>query len=183
MGTIRLCRVDDAVRDYWAYHDATCIGEVRARGWGTSELHMADGRYLMRRDDTADALKGAGGVGRAMLNVLRLNARYSLRDGERVLARTERRFSLSTRRDGFVVHPGACDAPAWTLGRPGALRGPWSILDGETAIGQVAEHRGGREFAWHGPDIGAPAALFVLHSLHRQFGAHPDAGGDSGGGE
>lgn len=118
-----------------------------------------------------------------MLNVLRMNARYSLRDGERVLARAERCFSLSTRRDGLDVRPYGGDAPAWTLRRKGAPSGSWSILEAGAAVGQIAEQRGGREFAWHGPDVGAPAALFVLHSLHRQFGVHPHAGGDSGGGD
>lgn len=183
MGLLSLQRVDDAVRAYWAFHGSTCVGEVRERGWGTAELHMADARYLLRRDDTADALKRPAGGARAALGLLRMNARYSLRDGDRVLARAERRFSLSTRRDGFVVHPRAGEAAVWRVARAGGLRAPWSILDGAAAIGQVTTHRGGREFAWEGPDIGAPSALFVLYALHRQFGAQPDAGGDAGGGD
>lgn len=182
MVVITLRRVDDAVRDYWAYHDATCIGEVRPRAWGTSELHMADGRYLLRRDDTADALKKQAGIARALLRMATFGARYSLRDGDRVLARAERCFSLSTRRDSVRLQPDADAAHAWTLARTGGPDAPWPIAATDGVVGCVESLSGGRDFAWHGPAVPAPVAVFSLYALHQQFGTHPSSGADGGDG-
>lgn len=176
MGLLRLSRVDEAVRSYWAHHDGTCIGEIRERAWGTSELHMADGRYLLRRDDTADVLGRRAGVARAVLKMATFGARYSLREGDRVLARAERRFRLSTRGDGLrLCVDGSGDLSITRTGPPGC---DWSLTHGDAPAGHVAIAHGGLEVAWHGPPLTAPATLFALYAFHQQFGAHPSTGSD-----
>lgn len=173
---IRLCRVDDALRDYRVFDGDACIGEIRARVFGTAELHMAEGRWLLRRDDTAEALRQRAGFVRAVLRHAAMRACYTLRDGPSVLARAERRFSLSPRRDGLRLWPAMPPTAAWAFTRPGGLHGPWRIDAG----GEVLSRDGGREFIWQGPGLPAPAAVFALYALHQQFGRHPSRG-DVGG--
>lgn len=182
-GTVSLRRVDDALRSYWVHYDTSCVGEIRPRAWGTSELHMADARYLLRRDDTAEALKGPAGYARAMLKMVTLRARFSLRDGERILARAERCPSLSTRRDGLRAWPDADGDATWFIRKRDGLARPWSIEVGGAVAGQVIEQRGGRDFALHAPPLPAPSAIFVLYALHQQYGTHPSTGADAGGGD
>lgn len=180
MGLLRLRRVDDAVRSYWAHHDGTCIGEIRGRAWGTSELHTAGGRYLLRRDDTAEVLGRRAGFARAVLRMVTFGARYSLREGDRVLARVERRFRLSTRRDGLRLHLHAM--PDLRITCPGGAMRHWSIDAGDASIGHVAMCDGGREVAWHGPALLVPVTLFALYAFHQQFGTSPFSTADGGDG-
>lgn len=176
---LALQRVDDALRSYWVLSGKRRIGEVRERGFGTSELHLCDAGYLLRRDDTADALKARAGIARALLSQVMLRGRYSLRDGEQVLACAERRFSLSTRQDGIHVRPDAGADNWWSLAKRDGLRRPWSIQADGNVVGHVAEH--GWIVAWHGPAVPEPVAVFALYALHQQFGMHPSSGGDGGG--
>ena len=177
-GAIALQRIDDALRSYWVLLGDRRIGEVRERGFGTAELHLRDAGYLMRRDDTADALKARAGFARAVLAQVMLRGRYSLRDGDRVVAGAERRFSLSTRRDGVCVQPDIGAEERWSLAKRDGLRRPWSIETDGRIVGHVAESGWG--FAWHGPAVSEPVAVFALYALHQQFGMHPSSG-DAGG--
>ena len=171
--TLLLRRIEDAVVDYGIVAGTQVVGEVRPRAFGTAELHLRDRRFLMRRDDTADAMRQGESFARMVLRKVLFGARYSLRDGERVLACAERRFSLSTRRDGLSVQPQAGASQAWSISRPGGLRGPWSVASAGQIIAWITEHDGAHSFAWQGEAAPEPVVAFVLFALHQQFGRHP----------
>lgn len=159
--------------DYGVVTGTQVVGEVRPRAFGTAELHLRDGRFLLRRDDTADAMREGDSFARMVLRKVLFGARYSLRDGERVLARAARRFSLSARRDGLSVQPQADASQGWSITRPGGIRGPWCVDCAGQTIAWVSEHDVARTFAWHGAAAPEPVIAFVLFALHQQFGRQP----------
>ena len=172
---LSLRRVDDAVRDYDVLDGTRCVGEIRPRGFGTAELHLGDGRFLLRRDDTADMVRDGAGFLPTVFRQALPRARYSLRDDDRVLARAERRFHLSPRWDVLRVWPQG-EGAEWTIGSQGAWSGQWQASDDRGAVYGITLRRGGREAAWETPALNEPVALFVLYTLHQQFGTHPSSG-------
>lgn len=175
MSVSALRRVDDVLRDYVVLSGENVVGEIRARGFGTAELHLGDGRYLLRRDDTADA-HARGGTLAALFAQVRFGARYSLRDGDRVIARADRRFHLSPRRDGLRLQPDTAGAAQWTLRADGAWARTWTIDAAGTRIGDAQLGAGGRDTRWGGPQLPDATTAFALYALHQEFGTHPGTG-------
>lgn len=180
-----LHRTDDTVRAYWVLACGERIGEVRRRAYGTGELHLRDGRYPLRRDDTADAVKKGAGELRATLREAAPRARYTLRDGagDTILARAGELFHFSAKRSGLRVWPDDAGTE-WTLTSPVVSSPRWSIAAGagkQNMVGEVTSHRFAREVAWNGPSVSEPVAAFTPFVLHQQFGTHPPTGADAGG--
>jgi hypothetical protein len=174
---ISIERVDDALRDYVVWQGEERIGEIRPRALGTSELHLGSDTRLLRRDDTADLAAGGASTLRIGLAMLKLRARYSLRNGDAVLAIARREYSLSTRRDGLSLAPApGHDERTWSMrALDGAFAGHLVILEREQRIGRVRRHDGWR-FTWEGPALDLDRTVFALYALHQQFGHHPSSG-------
>lgn len=170
---VSIRRIDDAIVAYRVACDGTEVGEIRPRQLGTAELHVPEGRYLLRRDDTADALAGGASLARALVTALRPNARWSLREDGRVLATASRRFRFGVRRDGVDFDLQDAAGPL-TARMVDGLAGGFVLLRGDQRLARVASTRGGKHFAiapGFAPD--RVRCLFALYVLHTHFGTHP----------
>ena len=175
--TVAACairRISDAAVDYRVDIGGHEAGEIRPRGLGTAELHLAGRGLLLRRDDTADVVRSGGNWWQLLRQLLGFNMRYSLRDGETVLASASRQFRLAVRGDGYRMALPGLPAPEVSVQSLDGLLGDQIVHDNGRRIARVSSSGLGRRFEWHGavPDDIA-SAIFALYVLHQSFGQQP----------
>lgn len=171
-GAASIRRIDDVVVSYKVAYDGVEVGEIRPRQLGTAELHVPEGRYLLRRDDTADPIARGASLVATMAASLRLNTRWSLREDGRVLAGAARRFRFGLRRDGVEFDLQDAAGPLAVRMADG-LRGGLLLLRGEQRLGRIESARGGRVFGAAAFPADRVRCVFALYVLHTHFGHHP----------
>lgn len=172
-GATSILRVDDAVTAYRVAYDGRDVGEIRPRAFGTAELHVPDGRFLLRRDDTADAVARGARWAAVIAGGLRFNARWSLRAGDAVLATGARRFRLGLRADGVEFDLSRTGDVMAARMLDGITRGI-VLTRGAARIAHIEQARGGRQFGAQAFPADRIRCVFALYVLHMHFGRHPD---------
>lgn len=180
MSTYRLqFTPDDASSTYVVWSANLRLGEVRCRQPHRALLQLGERVWELRHEEGAAVAAAGGHFLQRVFAEVRFSRSWTLRDGERVLARAARHWHWRPARDHLQLWPTPDSAPVHAsapgVARDLVIRADQAEVGRMRISGWINQQV---ELEWPALDP-APAALF-MYAMHRAYGAATNSDGASG---